>query len=65
MQECIARLTLSAEAISWRGMRLPRPDKSGLAMTGWRPDAEMNSATTISHCEERSDETISVRLLRP
>jgi transposase InsO family protein len=29
----IARLTPSVEAISWWSMRLPRPDKPGLAMT--------------------------------
>jgi hypothetical protein len=30
-----------------------------------RPEAGLNSATTISHCEERSDEAISAELLRP
>ena len=46
-------------------MRLPRPDKSGLAMT--RGEG-LRMALLFCHCEERSDEAISwwgKRLPRP
>jgi hypothetical protein len=42
----MARLTKPAEAIPWRGRSLPRPDKSGLAMT-FREGLRMTGKTVL------------------